>query len=92
MPHRQSRQFIRLVAAELQYGFLHLEPVEVVLHILRSNTPECGVNPFLESVVYGIDMLNVEDSPLYVLSEVTPDDDMLQMVVQCVTLVADVPV
>ena len=63
MPHRQSEQFIRLVAAELQNGFLHLEPVEVVLHILRGNAPERGVNPFLEPVVYGIDMLNVENSP-----------------------------
>lgn len=37
-------------------------------------------------------MLDMENSSLYVLSEITPDDDMLQVVVHCVTLVADVSV
>ena len=54
MLHGNPQQFTGLVIAELQDGFLHLEPVEIVLHVLRGYAPECSVKPFLEPAVQGI--------------------------------------
>ena len=31
-----------MVIAELQHGFFHLEPIEIVLHVLRGDVPECS--------------------------------------------------
>lgn len=93
MAHGKPKQFIGLVIAELQHGFFHLEPVEIVLHVLRGDAPECSVKPFLEPVVQGIDMLDMEKSPLDVPAKVCPDYDMFNiMVVHCISLVADMSV
>ena len=64
----------RLVIAELQDGLLHLEPVEIVLHVLRGYAPECSVKPLLEPAVQGIDVLDMVKSPLNVPAEVSPYD------------------
>ena len=92
MLHGKPQQFTGLVIAELQDGLLHLEPVEIVLHVLRGYAPECSVKPFLEPAVQGIDVLDMVKSPLNVPAEVSPYDHMLNMVVHCISLVADMPV
>lgn len=76
MIHGKSKQFVGLVIAELQHGLFHFEPVEIVLHVLRGDAPECSVNPFLEPVVQGIDVLDMVKSPLDVPAKVSPDYDM----------------
>ena len=92
MVHGKSKQFICLVIAELQHGLFHLEPVEIVLHVLRGDAPECSVNPFLKSVVQGIDVLDMENSPLDMPAKVSPYDHMFNMVVHCISFVADMSV
>ena len=92
MVHGKSKQFICLVIAELQHGLFHLEPVEIVLHVLRGDAPECSIKPFLEPVVQGIDMLDMEKSPLDVPAKVCPDYNMFNMVVHCISFVADMAI
>ena len=92
MVHGKSKEFVSLVIAKLQYGLFHLEPVEIVLHVLRGDSPECTIKPFLEPVVQGVDMLDMEKSPLDVPANVRPDYNMFNMVVHCISLVADMPV
>lgn len=92
MVHGKSKQFIGLVIAELQHGLFHLEPVEIVLYVLRGDSPECSVKPFLEPVVQGIDVLDMEKSSLDVPAKVCPDYHMFNMVVHCISLVADMSV
>ena len=86
MLHGNPQQFTGLVIAELQDGLLHLEPVEIVLHVLRGYAPECSVKPLLEPAVQGIDVLDMVKSPLNVPAEVSPYDHMLNMVVHCISL------
>ena len=92
MIHGKPKQFVGLVIAEFQNGFFHHEPVEIVLHILRGDAPECCVKPFLKPVVQGIDVLDMEKSPLDVPAKVCPDYNMFDMVIHCISLVADMAV
>ena len=72
MIHGKFQQFIGLAIAELQHNLFHLEPVKIVLHVLRGDAPECSVKPFFESAMQGIDVLYMEKSPLDVPTEGSP--------------------
>ena len=58
MFHGKPQLFTGLVIAELQGGLFHLEPVEIVLHVLRGDAPECSVKPFHFNEPWKIDILD----------------------------------
>ena len=58
MFHGKPQLFTGLVIAELQGGLFHLEPVEMVLHVLCGDAPECSVKPFHFNEPWKIDILD----------------------------------